>query len=610
MAMSSTRVCVAAAILGFLTLVAPAGAQTPGSFELVGHEPLLNRGMNAALAVHGNYAYVGSRTDGKDGNANNAGVMVVDIKDPAHPRIARQIGPPLEGNPRESSRELRVWHSQNILIVLHTNCGGATAHLCAQPSNNNFRFYDVSGDRAADPRLILELDRNTHEFFLWEDPYNPRRALMFAGGAGATWQIYDLSPLLEGQPPAVLFDGRHEYSGGLHSLSVSNDGTRAYFALLTGGFAIADVSDFTVGRPNPQYRMITPPANRPTWPGPGAHSAIKLWNKDWVYVSDEVYGTATADDHGCPWGWARFIDIADPTRPAVRAEYRLPQNQPALCSLFEPRPRTSFSAHNPTLTPNIAFSTWHSGGLQAIGIDDPARPDQLAQYMPEPLPTVGTEDPRLSSDDQKVVMWSYPIIKDGLIYVADLRNGLYILRYSGPFQDEVASIGFLEGNSNQGDALCYEPVGSVPRSCKSQTSQPVGGTVPATLSLTLGAPASFGAFTPGVARDYFASTAANVTSTAGDALLQVGDTTGNATGQLVNGAYALPLPLQARARNAATPGTAYRDVGASLNLLTWSAPVSNDAVTLEFKQSIRATDPLRTGAYSKTLTFTLSTTLP
>ena len=34
----------------------------------------------------------------------------------------------------------------------------------------------------------------------------------------------------------------------------------------------------------------------------------------------------------------------------------------------------------------------------------------------------------------------------------------------------------------------------------------VGGTVPATLSLTLGAPASFGAFTPGVTKTYTAST--------------------------------------------------------------------------------------------------------
>ena len=47
----------------------------------------------------------------------------------------------------------------------------------------------------------------------------------------------------------------------------------------------------------------------------------------------------------------------------------------------------------------------------------------------------------------------------------------------------------------------------------------VGGTVPATLSLTLGAPATFGAFTPGLARTYTASTTANVISTAGDALL-------------------------------------------------------------------------------------------
>ena len=37
----------------------------------------------------------------------------------------------------------------------------------------------------------------------------------------------------------------------------------------------------------------------------------------------------------------------------------------------------------------------------------------------------------------------------------------------------------------------------------------VGGTVPATLSLTLGAPAAFGAFAPGVAQDYTATTTAD-----------------------------------------------------------------------------------------------------
>jgi hypothetical protein len=37
-----------------------------------------------------------------------------------------------------------------------------------------------------------------------------------------------------------------------------------------------------------------------------------------------------------------------------------------------------------------------------------------------------------------------------------------------------------------------------------------GGSVPATLSLSLGPAASFGAFTPGVAKDYTAQTTANV----------------------------------------------------------------------------------------------------
>jgi type 1 glutamine amidotransferase len=138
-------------------------------------------------------------------------------------------------------------------------------------------------------------------------------------------------------------------------------------------------------------------------------------------------------------------------------------------------------------------------------------------------------------------------------------------------------------------------------------SGPVGGSVPATLSLAMGAPAAFGAFTPGVAKDYTASTTATVISTAGDATLSVADPSANATGKLVNGAFSLPQTLQANG------GGAFAPVGGSANpttLKTWSAPTSNESVAIAFKQSIGANDALRTGTYSKTLTFTLSTTTP
>ncbi len=54
------------------------------------------------------------------------------------------------------------------------------------------------------------------------------------------------------------------------------------------------------------------------------------------------------------------------------------------------------------------------------------------------------------------MIWSYPIIKDGLIYVVDIRNGLYILRYTGPHARGVNDIRFLEGNSNLGDAVALD----------------------------------------------------------------------------------------------------------------------------------------------------------
>jgi hypothetical protein len=140
-----------------------------------------------------------------------------------------------------------------------------------------------------------------------------------------------------------------------------------------------------------------------------------------------------------------------------------------------------------------------------------------------------------------------------------------------------------------------------------------GGDVAATLALSLGLPAQFSPFIPGVAQTYTATTSANVISTAGDGTLTVSDPSSTATGHLVNGEFSLPSALQASASSPGGTGGALADVGGSANpttLLTYTGPVSNDAVTVTFSQAIGATDALRTGTYSKTLTFTLSTTNP
>jgi hypothetical protein len=124
---------------------------------------------------------------------------------------------------------------------------------------------------------------------------------------------------------------------------------------------------------------------------------------------------------------------------------------------------------------------------------------------------------------------------------------------------------------------------------------------------------SLGAFTPGFAREYLASAAPRITSTAGDAALSVTDPATSNVGRLVNGSATLVNALQvyASSTNAAAvaaPGGSL--TAATLPLMSWSAPVTNSTTTLTFRQNITATETLRTGAYAKTLTFTLSTTAP
>jgi predicted alpha-1,2-mannosidase len=147
-----------------------------------------------------------------------------------------------------------------------------------------------------------------------------------------------------------------------------------------------------------------------------------------------------------------------------------------------------------------------------------------------------------------------------------------------------------------------------------EASSQVGGSVPATLSLVLSAPASFGAFTPGVGMEYSATTTANVVSTGGDAALSAADTSSTATGHLVNGAFSLPQPLRVAARSPAGASTGpLTPLGGSTSpttLLTYPGPVSNDTASVSFGQTVGANDALRTGTYSKSVTFTLSTTSP
>ncbi len=438
------------------------------NFTLVGHHDLGARGMNAALAIHGDHAYVGSRTDGKSipgvaENVNNAGILIIDISDPANMTQVGQIGLPHQALTDQTSREMRVWPERDVLIVMNlsSNCS-ELIHMCAPAGGppDTFDFYDISDP--VNPVHVAQYDptNNPHEFYLWVDPEDPEeRALLFVSGTSSnSFYVTDISGYPNGNFEQLgLMDLDSVSTGELHSMTPDFDGRTTYLANLTGGLGVMDTADVVEGVEDAEFRPRTNPVTAPTWPGPGAHSALRVPGQDLTIVADEVYGDAlkALGEHGCPWGWVRFFDTSNKAQPAQVGEFRLPVNEEDFCATDVPRPSSSYSAHNPTVTDELLFISWHAGGLRAISFDDPANPVQEGAFIPEPLTAVVQEDPALTAGQDKVAFWSFPIIKDGIIYVVDVRNGLYALEYTGRDAADVSSIGFLEGNSNTGDAARY-----------------------------------------------------------------------------------------------------------------------------------------------------------
>jgi amidase len=169
---------------------------------------------------------------------------------------------------------------------------------------------------------------------------------------------------------------------------------------------------------------------------------------------------------------------------------------------------------------------------------------------------------------------------------------------------------FSPYDCNAGDVQSPSSLSVIPASYPVATD--VGGDVTPTLGLTIAsATTGLGTFIPGVQNDYTASVAASVISTGGNAALGVSDPGLTSPGKLLNGTFSLASPVKVAATDSANPLAVFSPLSATpLTLLTYGGPVTSDPVALKFDQPISATEPLRSGHYTKTVLFTLSTTSP
>jgi hypothetical protein len=369
-----------------------------GQLELVGHSDLDAYGDHAGLTVVGHHAYVGRRGQGF--------VEVVDIADPAHPT---KVGELTVTSLPFGARELRAVPDRGLLFV---------------SDEMAIYAYDISDPLHA--TVLGSFDAYLHEFFLWRDPARPDRLLIYGGSFGSG--PFDMIVIDATDPAAMREVARYSPGYTVHSVSLTSDGRTAHLSLPGLGYLALDVGDFADALTAPQFRPITPePVAYDRTFGLMTHSAVQVPGRELVVVTEE--------DYCHPFGGLHVLDVSQPAAPVRLGGVHIDVPEPAFCMAYVATP------HNPTTTANLALVSWYDEGLVVLDLETPSQPTELARYLPTPLPQTVTQD------FGQVAFWSYPFVADGLIYVVDSRNGFYVLRYTGPHQEELA-VPRLEGNSS------------------------------------------------------------------------------------------------------------------------------------------------------------------
>lgn len=436
------------------TVGSPSVPGTTKGFALVGHTDLGNRGMNSPLAVAGRCAYVGDRSYANP-QRKGSGIAVVDVSRPSRPV---QVGT-LPARPDSTQRELRADRGLGLLVVedyspyIGSALSGGDAY-----SGNDLQVYDIARD-CRRPRLLSTYDfgvRAPHEFFLWKDPKHPGRVLAYVTTTiyGPDLNVIDLTDPTAPRLLSTYTAPQQEASGTsdtlatqnpssyIHSISVSDDGTRAYVGGWDYGTYVLDTSRIADPAGVP---VMLPLSTHVLDYGANVHGTVAVPGHRSAVMVQEEYAAA---GRSCPFGWLRMADTSDPKRLTLAGAYKLPEND---C----PRARAAngtFTAHNQTTFPSVTLLTWYSGGLRAVDTTDPYRPVEAGVFVPKATrPAPAERDDRLFFTGSSVprrtgAMWSYPVVQDGLVYVVDIDLGLYVLRYTGPHAAEVARAASVEGN--------------------------------------------------------------------------------------------------------------------------------------------------------------------
>ena len=119
------------------------------------------------------------------------------------------------------------------------------------------------------------------------------------------------------------------------------------------------------------------------------------------------------------WSGLRIWDIGDLDQPREVGRF-----QTAGSVAFPPPGAGYYTIHNPLVLGDLAFLSWYTDGLRVVDISDPAAPREVASFVPPP---VANAQGAIFPDE--TLVWGV-FVMDDLVLLSDVNAGLYVLRWS------------------------------------------------------------------------------------------------------------------------------------------------------------------------------------
>jgi hypothetical protein len=411
--------------------------QIPAGWEASNMQPIGYSDLNGHGAFKMAIKRVGDKWYLYMGHLWERGWTIVDVTDPANPKVAKHIPGPdntftiqmeLHDNLMVTAMErmfptwggdvdkpfdegVLVWDISDPLNpkqLSHWKTGSTGAHRIGYPGG---KYVNVA---AAMPgykgNILVFLDIS--------DPKNPKEV--------SRWWLRGQK---EGEPSIVDNSSPSPTNPGFHGPAII-DGNTAYLGY-GPAIVILDISDITQPRQIGRLDMSPPFLLAGQQ---GVHDVLKIPGKPLLFSHSETSAENCDTD---PLDHVAMIDIKNPAKPRLTSMFPLPV-PPAGAPYTNFRDKGGrFGPHNTNLEyhlPDVEkqgeliYLTYFNAGLRIFNIADPRMPKEVGWFIPpQPTKRIGV------MTKTKLVQQTEDVLVDtrGNIYITGKQWGLFVLRYTG-----------------------------------------------------------------------------------------------------------------------------------------------------------------------------------